>query len=54
MTLGEVRSKYGEIQAPTGSVKINGDAIKAEGVKELEDCTNDLIRLAPEIPFLRD
>lgn len=36
VTLGEARSKFGQISGPQGGGTLNGDALKAEGMAEIE------------------
>ena len=41
--LGEARSKFGTINGPQGGTTLNGDALKAEGIKEMEDLEKALL-----------
>jgi len=40
--LGEARSKFGTINGPSGGTTLNGDALKAEAVKEMDKLEEDL------------
>ena len=50
ITLGNVRRKYSEIQAPTGNITLDGQKMVDEGEKELENITDDLVKLSPPTP----
>jgi hypothetical protein len=50
MTLGEIRGKYESIPSPGGGAKLNGDALVANGQKELESLLEELITEIEEPP----
>lgn len=43
--LGEIRGKFQSIVGPQGGTTLNGDALKAEGLAEIERLENELINL---------
>ena len=43
LILGEARSKFAQINGPQGGTSLNGDALKAEGFKEMEDLEKALL-----------